>query len=269
MECRCVPRALPLVIAVALPQLGCAAAAAHAPTTAASDAHPHWSYSGDEGPPRWGDLDPSYALCKAGLAQSPVDLPIAPPRREPAPAKPPWDPVPLRITNNGHTIQVDDTASSAFVVDGTVYRLEQFHFHSPSEHTIGGRTYAVEMHLVHRSDHGKALVVAILFGAGAGNTILAPVLEAAPAQAGGPPVSVPGTTIDVSALMPSAPRFLRYEGSLTTPPCTEGVTWLVVEPDARMQMSPDQIAMLHDRTQPTTNRPVQAMGPREVVEMVP
>jgi carbonic anhydrase len=176
--------------------------------------------------------------------------------------------MPLRLTNTGHSIQVDDTAPSSFVVDGVTYRLAQFHFHSPAEHTVGGRAFDVEMHLVHKSDTGKELIMALLFEKGAENAILAPVWRAMPEREG-PTVTVPGVTVDISALLPSAPRYLRYDGSLTTPPCTEGVTWLVVEPTAGTQMSADQIRKLRDATMPDTHRPLQQLGPREVVELVP
>jgi carbonic anhydrase len=265
---------LSLSILVAHTQLACggsappASAAAPAPSASGPTRHASWSYSGDNGPQRWGDLDPTYALCKTGQEQSPIDLPASPPRHEPAPVRPKWDPVPLRVTNNGHAIQVDDSAQSSLVVDGTPYHLAQFHFHSPAEHTVGGRAYDVEMHLVHKSDAGKLLVVAILFGSGSENTILAPVWDAMPSREG-PSGVVAGTTIDVSSLLPSSPRYMRYAGSLTAPPCKEGVTWLVVEPDASAQMSPQQIKKLRDSTQPTTNRPLQAKGSREVVELVP
>lgn len=255
------------LVLLASTHLACGGSSAPAPKTPTL-VHAHWSYSGDENPQHWGDLDPTYALCKTGGAQSPLDLPLAPSRHQPAPARPVWDPMPLRVTNNGHTIQVDDTAPSSFVVDGTTYRLVQFHFHSPSEHTIGGHTYAAEMHLVHKSDAGKLLVVAILFETGAENAVLAPVWSAMPVQAAGP-TAIAGTIIDVSSLLPSAPHYLRYEGSLTAPPCTEGVTWLVVEPDPSTQMSPDQIKTLHEHTEPSTNRPLQRMGARDIVELVP
>jgi len=176
--------------------------------------------------------------------------------------------VPLKISNTGHSIQVDDGATSSLVVDGTEYKLAQFHFHSPAEHTVGGRSFDLEMHLVHKSGDGKVAVVAILFGTGSENAVLGRVWNAMPTQPG-PAVTVAGATIDVSSVLPAAPRFLRYGGSLTTPPCTEGVTWLVVEPDASAQVSAEQVRKLKAITQPTTNRPLQPLGAREVVELAP
>jgi carbonic anhydrase len=236
------------------------------PALTASATHAAWSYSGDTGPARWGELDASFAACKTGGAQSPVDLPAAPSRRQGALGRPHWEPVPLKVTNTGHSIQVDDAASSSLVMDGTTYKLAQFHFHSPAEHTVAGRSYDVEMHLVHKAEGGKLAVVALLFGTGTENALLAPVWSAMPAQPG-PPVDVPAATIDVAALLPAAPRYLRYAGSLTSPPCTEGVTWLVVEPDGATQLSAEQVRKLRQSTQPATNRPVQLLGGREVIEL--
>jgi carbonic anhydrase len=258
---------LPLAIFVVHSQLACGSTPPAAPAGVPAP-HAKWSYSGDNGPEHWGDLDPGYALCKTGDAQSPIDLPPAPARHQPSPGKPHWEPVPLRITNNGHTIQVDDTSPSSFVVEGVTYKLAQFHFHCPSEHTVGGRAFDAEAHFVHKSETGKVLVVALLFGSGAENPVLAPVWRAMPAKEG-PTVTVPDTTIDVSSLLPGAPRYFRYDGSLTTPPCTEGVKWLVVEPDASTQLSPDQIKKLRGLTLPSTNRPEQRVGSREVPELVP
>jgi len=267
-------RRVALRLAAPLSLFACAGEApvpAAAPPTLAAPtpiAPPHWSYDDAEGPLHWGDLDPSFAACKTGQAQSPIDLPATPSRHEPAPDRPRWDPVPLHVTNNGHVIQIDDTAPSSFVFDGATYKLVQFHFHSPSEHAIGGRTYPVEIHLVHKSDAGKLLVVGILLDTGADNAVLAPLWNALPAHEG-PAVVVPGVTLDIASLLPSAPRYLSYGGSLTTPPCTEGVTWLVVEPGGGAQISPAQVATLRERTHPSTHRPLQAIGAREVVERAP
>jgi carbonic anhydrase len=259
--------ALSCVMLLAPVATGCNAPAAP-PQVPGATPHPHWSYP-DEGAQRWGDLDPAFFVCKRGVAQSPIELPLSPARHEHAPVRPRWDPVPLRITSNRHTVQVEDTAPSALVLDGTTYKLAQFHFHSPSDHVIAGHRFAVEMHLVHKSDTGKLLAMAIFFESGAENATLAPMWHAIPTEPDGPPVIVPGATVDIAALLPSAPRYLRYEGSLTVPPCTEGVTWLIVEPDASSQMSPEQIKTLHDRTQPNTSRALQPAGGREVIELLP
>jgi carbonic anhydrase len=173
--------------------------------------------------------------------------------------------------NTGHTVQVEDTAPSSFTVGGTSYSLAQFHFHSPAEHTIAGHAYDAEMHLVHKSADGKLLVVGILFTTGTENAVLKPVWDGMPAQTGGPPVTVPNVAVDVASLLSKSPRYLRYDGSLTVPPCTEGVTWLVVEPDERApaQLSAAQIDKLRAATHGPTNRPIQPLHDRIVTELVP
>jgi carbonic anhydrase len=262
--------ALSLAISFASSSIACGGAT---PAPRAGEPKPHasWSYAGENGPAHWGELDPAFALCASGKSQSPIDLPAQPTRRAPVPARPQWDPVPLVPRNTGHTIQIDDTAPSSFVVDGTTYALAQFHFHSPAEHTIAGRTYDAEMHLVHKSPAGKLLVVAIFFERGTENATLKPEWDAMPMQVGHEPVASPGVAIDVAALLPKAPRYLRYDGSLTAPPCSEGVTWMVVEPDASAptQLSAEQIAKLQAATRGATNRPLQSRGDREVIELAP
>jgi carbonic anhydrase len=226
---------------------------------------------GDTGPEHWGDLDSSFHLCAHGVQQTPIDLPAKAAATSHAPPRPQWSPVPLTVVNNGHTIQVVDTAPSSFTVDGTTYALAQFHFHSPAEHTIGGRTYDAELHLVHKSSDGKVLVVGILFKEGAENALLEPIWDAMPPEESPVPKTVSNVAIDLASLLPSAPRYLRYDGSLTVPPCTEGVRWLVVEPDpsAPPQLSRAQIAKLRAATHGETNRPIQPLGGRSVTELLP
>ena len=113
-----------------------------------------WTYSGDTGSAHWGALDPSFELCSHGTKQPPIDLPPSAPATA-APARPERAPIPLRVTNTGHTIQVNDSAASSFTVDGVAYTLAQFHFHSPAEHTIARRAFDAEMHLVHKSEDGN------------------------------------------------------------------------------------------------------------------
>jgi carbonic anhydrase len=175
-----------------------------------------------------------------------------------------WDPVPLSVVNTGHAVQVEDSARSSLVVDGVRYALVQLHFHTPAEHTIEGRGFDAELHLVHRSPDGKIAVVAVLFRAGAENAVLAPLVLAAPTRPG-PAVVVQDKSLDLEALMPRAPRFASYDGSLTAPPCAEGVRWLVVSPEVEPpELSPVQLDALRAAMHAPTNRPVQARNGREV-----
>jgi carbonic anhydrase len=231
-----------------------------------------WSYEGAEGPPRWSELDPAFAKCGAGKAQSPIDLPRRPTQSaEKAPATPKWDPVPVRVTNDGHFLKVDDTAPSSFTFEGTTYALKSFHFHVPAEHTIEGRNFDAEAHFIHKSPDGKkTVVVALLFQHGRENELLRPMWDAFPSTIGAEPVDT-GRTIDVQALLPKAPKYVRYDGSLTAPPCTEGITWLVVEPetDTPLQLSMGQIGRHRAATHGPTNRPTQPLDGRVILELNP
>jgi carbonic anhydrase len=218
--------------------------------------HPVWGYTGATGPEHWAELDASFAMCSHGTRQSPIDLRP----RDSVPGStlvsPHWDPVPLTIGNNGHTVQVDDAAPSSLVVDGVSYSLVQFHFHAPSEHTLEGRAFDAEMHLVHRSPDGKLAVIALFFQKGAENAALRPVFDAIPTEPG-PPQGVRGKTIDVAALLPRAARYLSYDGSLTTPPCSEGVRWLLVLPDPALELAEPDLAKLRAAVHAPNNRPAQ------------
>jgi carbonic anhydrase len=160
-------------------------------------------------------------------------------------------------------VQVDDSAPSSLVLDGVTYSLAQFHFHTPAEHTLDGRTFDAELHLVHRSPAGKVAVIALLLRSGAENPALRALFDALPMDPS-PPRAVPGKTVDISALVPVAPRFLSYDGSLTAPPCTEGVHWLVVVPDPPLDLPEADLAKLRAAIRAPTNRPLQPRNGRVV-----
>lgn len=227
-----------------------------------------WTYAGELGPPHWGELDPSFAMCGVGKAQSPIALPAHAPQSS-STARAEWSPLPVRAKNDGHTVVVPAPPGSAFVLDGIRYELQQIHLHAPSEHTVAGRTYDAELHLVHASADGKLLVVGILFATGAENVPLRPLFDAMPKE---PSSETSGATpIDLATLLPEAPRFFRYEGSLTTPPCTEGVTWLVLEPGAAgpATLSAEQLDALRAALPAPNARPVQPLDGRAVIEVAP
>ena len=183
----------------------------------------HFAYAGDEGPSRWGSLDPAWALCASGTRQSPIELPeSAPPDPAHAMGAQTYEPVPLHIANNGHTIQVNDGAASSLVIDGATYALAQFHFHVPAEHVVAGKHFDAEMHLVHKTHDGHVAVVALFVKSGQPNAALAAVIDHAPEATTTEDVVVPGASVDLQAMLPKAPTYLRYDGSLTVPPCTEG-----------------------------------------------
>ena len=215
-----------------------------------------WGYGGDVGPAHWGSLDPAFAPCARGSEQSPVNLADAHSRIQPM-IEFDYAARSAEIVNNGHTIQVNVAPGSGVIVDGVRYELLQFHFHRGSEHTVAGVRLPLELHLVHRSDEGALAVVGVLYREGAGDEALAPIWELLPPEPDAT-VALPGT-MDVAALLPDRRTTWRYRGSLTTPPCTEGVSWLIMtEP---MTLSAEQIATfaaIYDGNY----RPVQSLNDR-------
>ncbi len=220
----------------------------------------HWSYAGADGPEHWGTLSPDFAACAAGRMQSPIDLTGA------VNATPPaltfaYKPSPLTIVNNGHTIQVDYAPGSTLSVDGEAFELLQFHFHAPSEHSVDGARAPMEVHLVHKSAAGTLAVIGVLMDAGAANAVLAPVWEHMPHEPGR--ADVADATIDAAALLPpDTERYFRYKGSLTTPPCSEGVRWFVMT--ERISLVEASIAAFEDTAGPNA-RPIQALNERLLI----
>jgi carbonic anhydrase len=186
----------------------------------------HWSYDGETGPAYWGGLSPDYALCSTGQEQSPVDIPAAAPLN-PANLTYSYLPSALTIVNNGHTVQVNYDPGSDLLVRGERYKLVQFHFHAHSEHTLDGHAAPLELHLVHSNEQGALAVVGVWIESGGENAAFAPIMNNLPA-AEGPPQTVPGEQVDAQRLLPAERTYYRYNGSLTTPPCAERVTWLML-----------------------------------------
>jgi carbonic anhydrase len=220
-------------------------------------ADPHWGYSGEAGPDHWGDLSPSYAACSDGHEQSPVDIPASAPLN-PSSIQFNYQSSPLTIVNNGHTIRADYAKGSSITIEGKTYTLAQFHFHAKSEHTLNGQYAPLEVHFVHQSADGELAVVGALIHEGAENTAYAPVLAHLPAHEGDPE-TVSGVTLDAAALLPADRAYYRYEGSLTTPPCSEGVNWFVLH--GGLEFSAAQIAAF-TALYPDDARPLQPLGSR-------
>lgn len=218
-----------------------------------------WGYTGGIGPARWGNLSPAFAACKLGVSQSPIDL------TSDTVAKPHdldlrYASAPLEIINNGHTIQVNYTPGNMLLSGGRQFALVQFHFHHLSEHTVDGKPAAMEMHLVHQDDAGNLAVVGVFLTAGQQNEALQPVWAHMPAAVG-EERQVQGVTINAADLLPADLSYYSYVGSLTTPPCTEGVRWFVLS--SPVEVSPEQIdrfaALYPDNarpTQPLNGRPL-------------
>jgi carbonic anhydrase len=199
----------------------------------------HWSYEGESGPEHWGQLSSGFAACAKGVEQSPVDIPAGAPVN-PADIAFSYQPSAVNIFNNGHTVQVAYAKGGSITLDGVIYSLDQFHFHAASEHAIGGAHSPLEIHLVHKNAQGGLAVVGVLLKAGAENPAYAPVLRNLPAQVSRQPAPVAGAIVDANQLLPAQRGYWRYNGSLTTPPCSEGVKWLVMS--TPVELSEAQIA---------------------------
>ena len=236
-----------------------------------------WGYEAKNGPQVWAQLSPEYFLCAEGRHQSPIDL------VNPTPAKLPpipynYHPTSMNIRNTGHTIEVACPEGNWIEVDGTRYQLLQFHFHAPSEHTVAGKPFEMEAHFVHKSEDGTLAVVGLLIESGRHKVAFDPIWSHLPAVPG-ETQRIENVTEDGSLIVD--PRFMfspndqvedvapsrfgnyyRYEGSLTTPPCSEGVQWIVLT--TPIEMSEAQIAafkaIIHDN-----NRPVQPLNGRKLL----
>lgn len=221
---------------------------------------PHWDYEGPTGPKAWGDLDPSTAVCRQGGAQSPIDL--ADGLRVPSlpGLQLTYGSSKIKLTNNGHTIQVNVDKGSALTIDGKRFDLLQFHFHTPSEHTLDGRTFPLELHLVHQAADKNLAVIGVLLAEGQPNMPLTKFWERLPRNAG---EFDTGLTMDLKELLPrNVDDYLTYSGSLTTPPCTESVRWIVLK--RSLEVSKAQISAFR-AIFPMNARPTQPIGARLVL----
>jgi len=228
---------------------------------AAEHAH-HWSYSGSSGPSHWAALDHAFAGCAQGKAQSPVGIDT---HHVVTQALPPiifdYHPSALRIIDNGHTIQVNAGAGSAIKIGDDRYELVQFHFHHPSEEKIDGRASDMVAHLVHRDAQGRLAVVAVLLQQGRENPLIATLWHNHPRQLDHEEV-IKGVSINPAALLPADRSYFSYAGSLTTPPCSEGVRWLVLK--TPVTLSPAEVAAFAKKY-PNNARPIQPLNGRRIV----
>lgn len=224
-----------------------------------------WGYEGEDGPEHWGD---AYEKCK-GTSQSPIDI-VTTEATDLVDLAFDYQPDTLELIHNGHTVQVNHHADSFVTIDNVAYKLAQFHFHAPSEHTVNGEKFDAELHLVHTIEvesEGKTVVVyavvGIMIKIGPETPVLSTVWEHLPSEKG-PVERFDGIMIDPAQLLPSERTTFRYSGSLTTPPCSEGVHWnLLTTP---ITMSAEQIAAFSEAIEHPNNRPVQPVNDRPVTE---
>lgn len=220
----------------------------------------HWGYSGETGPEHWSTLDPEFVMCGLGRNQSPVDLGgLVEAELEPLDFA--YQTGAVDIVNNGHTVQVNYAPGSTLAVDGRTFELKQFHFHSPSENRIDGTQFPLEGHLVHADPQGALAVVAVMFREGEAHPLIAELWESMPAEAGGKAELPAG--LSAAQLLPEDRDYYRFNGSLTTPPCSEGVWWLVMKDP--VNLSEAQIDQFSGTLGFANNRPVQPVNARPML----
>jgi carbonic anhydrase len=221
----------------------------------------HWSYAGKGGPQAWGQLKPEFNVCAIGKRQSPINIEDSYTLQGPAePLHFNYQPSTGTVVNNGHTIQVNVEGNNTLTVRGSVYNLVQFHFHTPSEEQVNYRSYAMVAHLVHKNAEGQLAVVAVLLDPGEANALIDKVWTYMPLDVGDE-VRLPAGLLNLNELLPKDQRYYQFLGSLTTPPCTEGVLWMVIKQPT--QISAAQLR-LFQQLYPSNARPVQPVNGRPI-----
>ena len=219
-----------------------------------------WSYSGANGPEHWGSVNPAYKLCSQGEQQSPIDL------RDGERASPPkltlgYSTSSLELQNNGYSVEAVPEPQGGIELGGDHYDLIQFHFHAPSEHTFDGKSLPLELHFVNEAEDGSLAVLGVMAVEGAVNPAYDKLIAALPDSEG---ESASVEDVDLASLLPAdaakAERWV-YDGSLTTPPCSEGVSWSVFAKP--IELSAEQIAAFTDLYD-HNNRPLQPLGSRSL-----
>jgi carbonic anhydrase len=234
---------------------------AHTPKPGSpAHASAHWDYSGEGSPERWGELSPTNVMCSLGKRQSPIDIRDGI-KVDLEPITFDYRPTQFRVIDNGHTVQVNVEPGNSIVIGAKRYDLLQFHFHRPSEERINGRQFEMVAHLVHKSVDGQLAVVAVLMSQGTAHPMVQLVWNSLPLEKNteqyGP------VMLDLKAMLPEKHDYYTYMGSLTTPPCSEGVLWMVMKEPA--SMSPEQINIF-SRLYPMNARPIQNSSGRLIKE---
>ncbi|HEY8706798.1 MAG TPA: carbonic anhydrase family protein [Burkholderiaceae bacterium] len=222
---------------------------------------PQWQYSGEHGPAHWGEMRKEYALCERGHRQSPIDI-VATRRQAQPQLQFDYRSAPLRIVNDGHTVRVRFANGSHLLIGGKSETLQQFHFHIPGGDRVQGEEFPMAMHFLHKSRSGQLVALVVLFRLGAQNRALAALLPKMP-EAGQPERVLRDTPVNPADLLPASTAYYAYNGSLTAPPCTEGVRWIVMKQP--LELSAGQLARL-SQLFPNNARPVQPLHERLVTQ---
>jgi carbonic anhydrase len=217
----------------------------------------HWGYEGSTGPENWGKIAEANKACASGLEQSPIDL-TGGVDAEVSNIALHWKPGAWNVLNNGHTLQVEGKDGGYATIDGERFDLVQFHFHTPSEHTIDGRNYPMEVHFVHKNAEGRLAVIGVLMMPGGENSLFSTIMEKAPKEEGSASVGM----IEQRGMIAPIDGVYRYQGSLTTPPCSETVLWTVLStPILVSQKDVEAFQALF----PMNARPIQPVNRRYVL----
>ena len=220
----------------------------------------HWEYNGTTGPQSWGQLKPEFQACNTGSRQSPIDIRDGI-KVQLEPIQFDYRPTPFRVIDNGHTVQVNLDPGNGITVSGHRYELVQFHFHRPSEERINGRQYEMVAHLVHKDAQGKLAVIAVLLDQGKEHPMVQLVWNSLPLEKSVEQASP--VMLDMNLMLPEQRQYYTYMGSLTTPPCTEGVLWLVMKQPATLSTYQ---ASVFSRLYANNARPTQSASGRMIKE---
>jgi carbonic anhydrase len=224
----------------------------------AGDHSHHWSYTGKDGPDHWGQME-GFGLCSSGKHQSPVDVRDAVTAKL-APLAFRYSSTAREVLNNGHTVQITFAPGSQLRLASQDYELKQFHFHAPSENLLDGKRFPLEVHFVHADASGNLAVVGVFFEQGAANAALDKLGKRLPVRAG--EHHRLKVKLDAAELMPESREYYRFSGSLTTPPCSEGVNWLVLK--QTVTASEQQIKQFEAAMGSSNARPVQPLNGRVI-----
>ncbi len=245
--------AVATLAALSLQMSACAEEKGHSSTT-------HWGYEGHAGPAHWGSLSEDYAACSTGTQQSPVDI-TSSVKADLPPLKFNYSPISLIIENNGHTIKMSADKAGSLTIGEQVYHLLQFHTHSPSEGAVNGKRADMIVHLVHKSDQGELAVVAVFLEKGdTANSLIETLWKVMPKTQGKPQQH--DIQIDINQLLPAEKHYYSLTGSLTTPPCSEGVKWVILKQPVSIsagQLTQYQTVYSHNA------RPLQPLNDRQVL----
>ena len=219
-----------------------------------------WAYIGENGPLKWAAVNPEWIKCGNGQRQSPIDIRSGI-KVDLESIVFNYKPSAFTIVDNGHTIQTSLAPGNRITVQGRSYELIQFHFHRPSEERINGRAYDMVAHLLHRDDSGKLAMVAVLIERGAATNLIQTVWNNIPLEKN--ELVSPSGTMDMNDILPLKRDYFTYMGSLTTPPCSEGVLWMVMKnPVTISQEQIDIFAHLYSMNA----RPIQPTAERLIKE---